>query len=228
MDFLADLREAVLNAEPGDREELRARKRRQSIDVLIGVEVRQRRERSAVCVAELEWRPDEEQGELPHYLIRHLERLPPGTSFPALARRLGEIARSVEARGGDHPSVYANATGLGEPVIGLLRKASAWLSLTACYLTHGDRLIQEDRRVVRVGKAYLVAKMQTFLQTGQLHLLRTEEAETLRRELLDFEIRVEPDANERYGAFPVGTQDDLVNALGLALIARPPVRHLIY
>ena len=35
-------------------------------------------------------------------------------------------------------------------------------------------------------------------------------------ELLDYEIRVDQNANDRYGAFRVGTHDDLVTALGLA------------
>ena len=37
------------------------------------------------------------------------------------------------------------------------------------------------------------------------------------RELEDYEIRVSEDANDRYGAFRVGSHDDLVTALGLAV-----------
>jgi hypothetical protein len=48
----------------------------------------------------------------------------------------------------------------------------------------------------------------------------------LSEELLDYEIRVDENANDRYGAFRVGTHDDLVTALGLATQAdRPPWRH---
>ena len=39
----------------------------------------------------------------------------------------------------------------------------------------------------------------------------------LAQELIDYEIRVEPDANDKYGVFKVGTHDDLVTALGLAV-----------
>jgi len=35
-------------------------------------------------------------------------------------------------------------------------------------------------------------------------------------DLLDYAIRVDSDANDRYGAFKVGTHDDLVTAFGLA------------
>ncbi len=37
------------------------------------------------------------------------------------------------------------------------------------------------------------------------------------RELLSYEIRVDEQADDRYGAFKVGTHDDMVTALGLAV-----------
>jgi hypothetical protein len=40
-------------------------------------------------------------------------------------------------------------------------------------------------------------------------------------EPLDYEIRVSEDANERYGAFKVGSHDDLITALGLAVQQDP-------
>jgi hypothetical protein len=44
------------------------------------------------------------------------------------------------------------------------------------------------------------------------------EARVLADELLEYEIRVEEDANDRYGAFRVGKhENDLVTALGLAV-----------
>ncbi len=43
----------------------------------------------------------------------------------------------------------------------------------------------------------------------------------LTSELRDYEIQVSEDANERYGAFKVGTHDDLVTALGLAVQTDP-------
>jgi hypothetical protein len=87
--------------------------------------------------------------------------------------------------------------------------------LVPVYFTHGDRrtLVEGE---VRLGKAWLVSQMQTLLQGGLLHLPNTSEAEALGRELLDYEIRVSEDANDRYGAFSVGAHDDLVTALGLA------------
>ena len=68
-----------------------------------------------------------------------------------------------------------------------------------------------------LGKAYLVSRLQTLLQTGRLHLPRTDEAKQLADDLLDYEVTVDENANERYGAFAVGPRDELVTALGLAV-----------
>ena len=74
----------------------------------------------------------------------------------------------------------------------------------ACYFTHGDRRAQDGRQVT-IGKAWLVSRLQALLQTGRIHLPKTAEAATLARELQDYEIKVDQDANHRYGAFKVGT-----------------------
>jgi hypothetical protein len=65
-------------------------------------------------------------------------------------------------------------------------------------------------------------------ELGDLYGFRVEKEErqarekgTFRTRRLDFEIRVEENANERYGAFRVGSQDDLVTALGLAVQPEP-------
>lgn len=44
---------------------------------------------------------------------------------------------------------------------------------------------------------------------------------------MEYEVKVSEDANDRYGAFKVGSQDDLVTALGLALQDDGPRRAII-
>lgn len=62
-----------------------------------------------------------------------------------------------------------------------------------------------------------MSRLQALLQTGRIHLPETTEARTLAQELRDYEIRIDENANDTYGAFKVGTHDDLVTALGLAV-----------
>lgn len=177
---------------------------------LIGIDVGQRHEHSGLCTVE-----EDRRGEK-HYKVRHLERLPSGTNFPRLAERAAEVAQGTRRQLGKNPQIYINATGLGQPIVDLVQRRTRPSTIVAVYFTHGDRMAEESRKLI-LGKAFLVSRLQLLLQTGRLHLPRTDEAELLANELLDYEIEVDPDANERYGAFRVGSRDELVTALGMAV-----------
>ena len=188
--------------------------------IMIGVDIGQKREPTAICVAELDERRNDRR-RINHFVVRHLERLPLGTSYPAVARRLSEVSGGIRKKIHRRPSLYVDATGIGQPIIKLLREETNNLgSITPVYFTHGDQRSHE-RGEIRLGKGYLVSSLQTLLQTTRLHLPRTEESERLALELLEYEIKVDENANERYGAFRVGTHDDLVTALGLAVNKEP-------
>ena len=210
--------------EPAVRPRRKRRKPRKN--TLVGVAVRHKRERTAFAVAELQYRSIERPGgrsaSEPHYVVRFLDRLPIGTPYPEIAERLGVDCTRTAEQSNRQPTVYADLTGVGAPVAELFREHVPRATLWAVYFNHGDRR-QEDgeRRQVTLGKAYLVSRLQTQLQSHRLHLPKTTEAETLAQELLAYEIKVASDANDRYGAFKVGTQDDLVTALGLAVHHKP-------
>ena len=187
---------------------------------LMGVDIGQKRDPTAICVAQ----PEERRAgtaTVRHFVVRHLERLPLGTPYPEVARRVGKIATGVWGRTGESPKLYVDATGVGTPIVDLLREqAPSGQPIVAVYFTHGDRRTEdraEGYRQVKLGKAFLVSRLQALLQCQRVHLPRTSEASALARELLDYEIRVDENANDRYGAFRVGTHDDLVTALGLAV-----------
>ena len=182
--------------------------------VTVGVDVGQRRDPTAIAVVEQEERRSTEN----HHMVRYLERLPLGSPYPAVAERVAAVVQGVHlVTSGEAPILYVDATGVGTPVVDVLRAASVGdlAQLKAVFFNHGDRR-KVERGEVRLGKAWLVARMQTLLQSGLLHLPRNAEAQVLAQELLDYEIRITEDANDRYGAFRVGAHDDLVTALGLA------------
>lgn len=184
--------------------------------VTIGVDLGQRRDPTAIAVMESEYRQEDTRV---HHMARHLERLPLGTPYPDVAERIAMVAAGATEHAG-RVTLYVDATGVGMPVVDELRRARVPAKLYACYFTHGDqRTVQETD--VRIGKAWLVSRLQVLLQGGRLHLPRTVEAEALARELLEYEIKIDTDANDRYGAFRVGTHDDLVTALGLAVQVDP-------
>jgi hypothetical protein len=183
--------------------------------VTLGLDVGQRVDPSALAVVEAQERPRPDRDPETHHLVRHLERLPLGTPYPRVAERVAAVAAQVAHRTGEPPMLYVDATGVGTPLVDVLRAAEVQARIVAVYFTHGDRRTDEHAEV-KLGKAWLVARLQALLQSGRVHLPRTGEAEALAKELLDYEIRVDENANDKYGAFKVGTHDDLVTALGLA------------
>ena len=183
---------------------------------VVGIDIGQKRDPTAIAVVEPEDRTERYRVTRQHYLVRHLERLALGTLYPEVAKRVGQMLWRIEQECEQWPDVYVDATGVGAPVVDLLREASPQTDISAVFFTHGDQR-SEDSSGVKLGKAYLVSRLQTLLQTHRLHLPRTSEAWALAQELQDYEIRVDENANDRYGAFRVGTHDDLVTALGLAV-----------
>jgi hypothetical protein len=181
--------------------------------VTVGVDIGQRRDPTAIAVVEQEHRGSET-----HHIARHLERLPLGSPYPAVAERVATVVGGVHtATSGEAPTLYVDAAGVGSPIVDVLRAANVGdlAQLKAVFFNHGDRR-KVERSEVKLGKAWLVSRLQALLQSGLLHLPRNAEAEALGKELLDYEIRVTEDANDRYGAFRVGAHDDLVTAVGLA------------
>jgi len=224
--------------------------------VIVGVDIGQKVDPTAVCVCEVERREVEpSRMEFPKrgglfesndmiripakvdevYVARHVGRLPLGTSYPDIARHIAELVESLVKRGISRPRIIVDSTGVGAPVVDILREALKGRSrdLIAATFTHGDKYTQNDESHQRqgstasVGKAYLVSRLQALLQTNRLKLPKTPETEALAKELKEYEIRIDQDANDKYGAFKVGTHDDLVTALGLTVVYRKPLSRQI-
>jgi len=189
--------------------------------VTIGADIGQRVDPTAIAVAEAEARVVDGRSET-IYRIRHLERLPLGTSYPAVAERVATVAAGVTKKGALVRRLYADCTGVGRPVVDMLPPALIRQHVTtqvwAVTFTFGDRRTEHrDEREIIMGKAWLVSRLQVLLQSQRILLPHTTEARALADELLVYEIKVTDNGNEQFGAFKVGTHDDLVTALGLAV-----------
>ena len=183
--------------------------------VTIGIDISQKHAPTAIAVVERETRPGTDS----HFLVRHLQRLPLNTPYPQVARRLAQVCDRVREIQGHWPEIFVDATGVGTPVVDQLRADSRIASYVwAVYLTHGNRRTERPaERRITLGKASLVSRLQALLQGQRLCFPATAEAQALGRELANYEIRVTENATDRYGAFRVGTHDDLATALGLAV-----------
>ncbi len=199
--------------------------------VFIGADIGQKRDPTAVAVVEAF--KGRANGAWPVYTFetRYLERLPLNTDYPSVADRIVEIAEGIQKR--PRPihvkapkiTIIVDATGVGAPVVDLLRQRliGTTIKLTEATFTHGDRLNgRTGLSKMSVGKAYLVSRMQALFQTRRVRLPKGHpEAAALTDELLNYEIKIGEDANDRYGAFKTGKHDDLVTALGLAVLCDP-------
>jgi len=214
-----------------------------TVVVSVGIDIGQSRDPTALVITEAErvlltpgqgWRVPKSQGIVKSehirydpgvyetvYTVRDLGRLPLGTSYPKVAEHIQNVVAALAERGIWQPLLYVDATGVGMPVVDLLseglRRTNA--RLCACTFTHGDKLtLGSNGHTASVGKAFLVSRLQAMLQSQRLKMPKNTESEALARELMDYEIKVDNNANDTYGAFKVGTHDDLVTALGLSIL----------
>lgn len=170
-----------------------------------------------------------------HYVIRRVERLALGTPYPLVVARLADIHAALVSAGRpvgelQHPrfkemyspratgrhihAVLVDATGVGTPVVDLLKEKNIY-PLTAVYLTGGEKATTSNGEL-HLAKALLVSRLQVLLQQRRIHLPDTPESRALTEELLNYEIRVTENANLQAGVFKTGKHDDLATALGLA------------
>lgn len=178
------------------------------------------------------------------YRTQHMARLDLGTAYKDVAAKVGELVgalweweHGLRERGLLLPvdpqitwDIWADATGVGRPVmemIGDVLQSSAKTDraqLHPVVFTHGDRYArggyEGDGNVL--GKGYLVSRLQVLFQDKRIVLPAGHpELQAMRNELQVYEIKVDENANDKYGAFRVGTHDDLVTSLGLACIEEP-------
>jgi hypothetical protein len=163
------------------------------------------------------------------YESRFIERLPLMTGYPQVAERIAELATSP-ALSGYSIQLLVDCTGVGQPVYEMVHNAVSLVSggggkytpnirMRAIMFTHGDRY---ERQRGLLGKAYLVSRLQALFQTRSIKLPpHHQEAQAMMRELKDYEIKIDQNGKDTYGAFSTGAHDDLATALGLAVLDDP-------
>ncbi|MFI5165536.1 MAG: hypothetical protein ACHQQS_02865 [Thermoanaerobaculales bacterium] len=173
---------------------------------ILGLDLGQSNDFTAVAIAEV-------AGDLgaQHYAVRYLRRFDLGTPYPTVVSEVRALTLTPQLRG---CHVVADATGVGRPVLDMLDQAR--MNPTAVTITGGDTVTSEDGHF-RVPKRDLVSTVQVLLQSGRLKIASAlPEAETLVKELLNFQVKITANAHDVYGAWREGTHDDLVLAVALA------------
>jgi hypothetical protein len=168
------------------------------------------------------------------YNIIHLERLPLGTAYTEIPDRLHTIEGRLwqlwvtamfeetgvgRATRNDAPvDVVIDQTGVGRPVVDLLREAG--VDPVAVTITSGDQVTRVAEREYRIPKRDLVGAVQSAMQARRLQAAASlPDWPVLKGELANFKARIGLTGHDSYGAgddWREGNHDDLVLALALA------------
>lgn len=150
----------------------------------------------------------------PPLSVRHLERFPLGTRYPVVVEKVGQLL-SREPLRSRRAVLLVDKTGVGASVVDSFRQAGIRLSAITI---HGGSAVSRDWGGYRVPKRDLVSAVQVLLQSGRLKIAPDlPEAETLRKELLNFRVKIDPKtAHDSYEHWRENDHDDLVLATAMA------------
>jgi hypothetical protein len=195
------------------------------IKYFTGLDLGQAKDYTAVAVLERTAVPDpkREGRTLRHYAVRHLERLPLGTPYPDVCTRLARLFASPPLT---DSSLAVDYTGVGRPVLDMLRRAKIPARLRPVTITGGSKPKLDGGW--HVPKKDLVSTLQVLLQSRRLQVAPSlPEAPTLVQELTTFQVKITPAANETFGAWREGAHDDLVLAVAVAAWEGEHFRELV-
>ncbi len=181
----------------------------------VGLDLGQKQDFSAVAVVEREeHRLAFLAPTLQSMRVRHLERMPLGTPYVNVVSRVSEIMQ--------HPALtprswlVVDATGVGAPVVEMLRAARPPCRVTAVTITAGEKAHGRGEEW-HVPKKDLMAGLQVLLEDGRLKIHRKlRESATLVRELTDVRLNPKAGGHVGVGADGYGEHDDLALAVALA------------
>jgi hypothetical protein len=146
--------------------------------------------------------------------LRHLERFELGTRYPDVIAGVRSLLSSGALRN-KRVALLVDKTGVGASVVDSL--VHAGLGPIAVTI-HGGSAVSRDAHGYRVPKRDLVAAVQVLLQNSRLRIAEgLPLAETLKKELLNFRVKVDPHtAHDSYEHWREGDHDDLVLASAMA------------
>jgi hypothetical protein len=152
----------------------------------------------------------------PPLAVRHLERFELGTKYTDVVDRVAALVRSDSLR--HMPAVLlVDKTGVGAAVLDSFTHAKVG---AVAITLHGGSSVNRDpqRAGFRVPKRDLITVTQVLLQNGRLRVSSgLPEAETLKKELLNFRVKIDPKtAHDSYEHWRESQHDDLVLAVSMA------------
>jgi hypothetical protein len=179
-------------------------------NTFIGLDLGQTTDYSALTVLEVTQDP----GSQAIYSLRHFRRYTLGTPYPEIVSSVSRLCSNPRFDG--RATLVVDQTGVGRPVVDMFRRFPMSATVTPITITSGHGSSFGSDGSLHVPKRDIVNTLRLILETGRLRIARKlPSVEILVRELLDFQARITPSANEVFGANGNGKHDDLVLALSL-------------
>ncbi|MBL8211067.1 MAG: terminase family protein [Bryobacterales bacterium] len=145
--------------------------------------------------------------------VRHLERIPLGTEWASIVRRISELSRAAARIGAT--TLAVDATGVGAPVVESLRREPLGARLAPVIITGGDKTTY-DNGTYRVPRLDLLDGLTLQVENGDLRVgANVTDAHLLGRELLNLK-RNHRATGSTITAADSAEHDDLVFATALA------------
>ena len=189
-----------------------------TIEFFVGLDLGQTTDPSAVAVLE------RRGGAMPTYSLRHLQRFPLGTPYTTVATAVVKLTQTPPLRG--RCALEVDQTGVGRPVVELLRQLPAVPFLVPITITGGFRGTRASDSW-HVPKRDLVGGLQAAVQARRLLIAGGLcDADTLMTEMANFRVAITPTAQETFGAARAGQHDDLVLAVALAVFTADRFPHM--
>jgi hypothetical protein len=152
----------------------------------------------------------------------HLERFPLGTPYPAIVHSVKALMERPELE--SSPRLAIDATGVGRAVVDMVIDADIAANVSPVTITGGNADFRREPwhehygpGAYWVAKLHLIGTVQAALSSGRLKIApKLAFAEILRRELLDYRVKLTAAANETFEARE-GAHDDLLLATAIAV-----------
>ena len=174
----------------------------------LGLDLGQRRDNTAIAIVEkIESRSQWGHTEFLSFHVRHAERVLLGTPYALVVERVKQIVQTQPLRG--NCAIAVDATGVGAPVVEMMRRAELGCEISAVTITGGGTA-SHIGSMHHVPKADLWAGLTIMLERDELRISTGIPCDAaLRRELTTL--------NSATGEAPAGEKDDLAIALALAV-----------
>jgi len=148
------------------------------------------------------------------FRVLYLERMLLGTPYPRVVERVRQVVRQSAQQG--RCTLVMDATGLGTPVLDMMRAANLGCEIVPVLLTGGERESCANG-VWHVPKRDLITGLQAMLDKEELWLpSRLPAARDLAREIAGMDVKISDRGRVSYGRSREGEHDDLVIATALA------------